>query len=88
MQDWRSWETGRKTIYEGTEFDGSFHFEGVITEVHEDHLICEAEGMHLWVDDDTAESAYLCVHYDATWPCYIRQVTVRYTQQKQRSESR
>lgn len=48
MQDWRSWETGRKTIYEGTEFDGSFHFEGVITEVHEDHLICEAEGMHLW----------------------------------------
>ena len=44
MQDWRSWETGRKTIYEGTEFDGSFHFEGVITEVHEDHLICEAEG--------------------------------------------
>ena len=45
MQDWRSWETGRKTIYEGTEFDGSFHFEGVITEVHEDHLICEAEGM-------------------------------------------
>jgi hypothetical protein len=54
MQDWRSWETGRKTIYEGAEFDGSFHFEGVITEVHDDHLICEAEGMHLWVDDDTA----------------------------------
>ena len=49
MQDWRSWETGRKTIYEGAEFDGSFH-----SEVHDAHLICEAEGMHLWVDDDTA----------------------------------
>ena len=55
MQDWRSWKTGRKTVYKGTEFDGSFHFEGVITEAYEDHLICEAGGMHLWVDDDTAE---------------------------------
>ena len=55
MQDWRSWTKGRKTIYKGTEFDGSFHFEGVITEAYEDHLICEAEGMHLWVDDDTVE---------------------------------
>ena len=54
MQDWRSWKTGRKTVYKGTEFDGSFHFEGVITEAYEDHLICEAGGMHLWVDDDTA----------------------------------
>ena len=25
------------------------------TEVHEDHAIMEADGMHLWIDDDTAE---------------------------------
>ena len=29
--------------------------EGIITEVHEDHAIMEADGMHLWIDDDTAE---------------------------------
>ena len=27
----------------------------IITEVHEDHAIMEADGMHLWIDDDTAE---------------------------------
>ena len=55
MSGWRNWKAGRKTTFEGTEFDGHFQVEGVITEVHEDHLICEADGMHLWVDDDTAE---------------------------------
>lgn len=55
MKDWRSWRKGRKTTYRGEEFDGSFQIEGRITEVHEDHLICEADGMSLWVDDDTAE---------------------------------
>lgn len=29
--------------------------KGIITEVHEDHAIMEADGMHLWIDDDTAE---------------------------------
>ena len=48
-------EKGRKTTYRGEEFDGSFQIEGRITKVHEDHLICEADGMSLWVDDDTAE---------------------------------
>lgn len=37
------------------EFDGSGSREGIITEVHEDHAIMEADGMHLWIDDDTAE---------------------------------
>lgn len=55
-KDWRNWKIGRKTIYEGHEFDGNFHFEGVITEVHDDHLICEADGMHLWIDDDTVHN--------------------------------
>ena len=52
---WRSWNIGRKTIYSGTEFDGTFYYEGIVTEKHEDHLIVEADGMHLWVDDSTAE---------------------------------
>ena len=55
-KDWRNWKIGRKTIYEGHEFDGDFHFEGVITEVHDDHLICETDGMHLWIDDDTVHN--------------------------------
>ena len=42
MADWRTWKKGRKTT-------------GIITEVHEDHAIMEADGMHLWIDDDTAE---------------------------------
>lgn len=55
MADWRDWKVGRKTIYSGTEFDGSFRYVGRVTEKHDDHLIVEADGMHLWVDDDTAE---------------------------------
>ena len=52
--NWRNWKIGRKAVYEIHEFDGKSYAEGVITEVHEDHLICEAEGMELWIDDDTA----------------------------------
>ena len=46
---------GRKTTWHWDEFDGSGSREGIITEVHEDHAIMEADGMHLWIDDDTAE---------------------------------
>lgn len=53
--DWRSWEKGRKAVFEGNDFDGKFYFEGVVTEVFSDHLIVEAEGMTLWVDDDTVK---------------------------------
>lgn len=48
-------EKGRKTTWNWNEFDGSGSREGIITEVHEDHAIMEADGMHLWIDDDTAE---------------------------------
>lgn len=54
-KDWRSWEVGRKTVFEGKDFDGKFHFEGVVTEVFSDHLIVEADGMTLWVDDNTVK---------------------------------
>ena len=53
MNDWRNWKIGRKTIFEASDFSGSVYAEGVISEIHEDHLICEADGMHLWIDDDT-----------------------------------
>ena len=55
MADWRTWKKGRKTTWHWDEFDGSGSREGIITEVHEDHAIMEADGMHLWIDDDTAE---------------------------------
>ncbi len=29
--------------------------DGQPNEIHEDHAIMEADGMHLWIDDDTAE---------------------------------
>lgn len=54
ISDWRNWQIGRKTVYKTHEFDGSSHAEGIITEVYKDHLICESEGMYLWIDDDTA----------------------------------
>lgn len=54
MTDWRTWKKGRKTTWHWNEFDGSGSREGIITEVNEDHAIMEADGMHLWIDDDTA----------------------------------
>ena len=55
MTDWRTWKKGRKTTYAWDEFDGAGSLEGTVTEVHEDHLIVEADGMSLWLDDDNAE---------------------------------
>ena len=54
ISDWRNWKVGRKTFYETHEFDGNSRTEGIVTEIHKDHLICEADGMHLWIDNDTA----------------------------------
>lgn len=45
MADWRTWKKGRKTTWHWDEFDGSGSREGIITEVHEDHAIMEADGM-------------------------------------------
>lgn len=53
--EWLIGEHGKKTTWHWNEFDGSGSREGIITEVHEDHAIMEADGMHLWIDDDTAE---------------------------------
>ena len=47
MADWRTWKKGRKTTWHWNEFDGSGSREGIITEVHEDHAIMEADGMQI-----------------------------------------
>lgn len=52
-KDWRNWFIGRKTIFEVHDFDGDSITVGRITSVHSDHAIMEADGMHLWIDDDT-----------------------------------
>ena len=54
---WRSWELGDKVFWDVTEFSdgGRVFYEGRVTQIDEDHLIVEADGMHLWVDDDTAD---------------------------------
>lgn len=52
--DWHKWKIGRFTKYEYHEFDGSGILYGIITKKAEDHAIMEADGMALWIDDDTA----------------------------------
>ena len=49
--DWHKWKVGRYTRYRWKEFDGSGEMYGLITEVHDDHAIMEAEGQQLWIDD-------------------------------------
>ena len=53
-RDWRKWSVGRYTKYEYHEFDGSGVLYGLITQMTDDHAIMEADGLALWIDDDTA----------------------------------
>lgn len=55
MKDWRNLKVGDKATWTTKEFDGKAKATGTITEVSEDHAILTAEGMNLWIDDDTAE---------------------------------
>ena len=52
-KDWRNWTIGRPTIWEYHDFDGYGTHTGFITEVAEDHALMEADGMKLWIDDDS-----------------------------------
>ena len=52
-KDWRNWAIGRMTIFEVHDFDGDNIITGKITSVYSDHAIMEADGMHIWIDDDT-----------------------------------
>lgn len=54
--EWRSWNKGDTINYTVDDFDGvkPKTIKGKVTEVADDHLIVEADGQKLWVDDDTA----------------------------------
>ena len=52
-KNWRNWEIGRPTIFETHEFDGDNLVSGIISEIHPDHAILNADGMNLWIDDDS-----------------------------------
>ena len=52
---WRKWKVGDRVKDTVNDFDGRGSWNGTLTEMHEDHAIVEADGMHLWLDDDTAD---------------------------------
>lgn len=52
---WRKWNIGDRVQYIVNEFDGCRSWNGILTEMHEDHAIVEADGMKLWLDDDTQD---------------------------------
>lgn len=54
MTNWNEWNIGDNVKWETNEFDGRTKTIAEITEKHDDHLIAEADGMKLWIDDDTA----------------------------------
>lgn len=37
--------------YTVDEFDGHCEYDGIVTEIHADHIIVQADGMNLWCDD-------------------------------------
>lgn len=56
MKDWRSLKIGEKVHIHTDEFDGITDFDGVVTEVHPDHVIMLDEiGVRNWIDDMTEE---------------------------------
>ena len=52
-KNWRNWKIGRPTIFETHEFDGDSITQGFISAIYPDHAILNADGMHLWIDDDS-----------------------------------
>ena len=54
--NWKNWKIGDKIKWSTNDFDGKTETIGVLTKMDEDHAIVEADGMHLWVDDDTCEN--------------------------------
>ena len=50
------YKVGNKIIVnDGDPIDGPHTSNGVVTEVHDDHIICDVEGTsdHCWFDEDT-----------------------------------
>jgi len=53
VKDWKQLRLGESVIYYGKEFDGVFKEEGYVNEISDNHIIVKANGMNLWLDDDT-----------------------------------
>lgn len=53
---WQNWNIGDTIRWYWNEFDGKGSVLGVLTVKEPDHIIIEADGMHLWCDDDTEEN--------------------------------
>ena len=50
------YKTGMKIRYEATDFDGTTVMEGIVTEVHKDHVIVstpDPRSPRLWLDEET-----------------------------------
>ena len=52
---WRLWKIGDTIRYSWNDFDGHGSLLGILAEMHEDHAIVRADGMSLWVCDETAD---------------------------------
>ena len=50
---WKKLNIGDPVIYSWNDFDGSGSIPAIITEKTDDHAIATADGMHLWIDQDT-----------------------------------
>lgn len=53
MLNFKELKLNDKIIFAGTEFDGTFRYEGIVTEVADTYVIATADGMGLLIDEDT-----------------------------------
>ena len=55
MKDWKKLKIGDPILFYGNEFDGTFKEEGLVNQIYTDHIIVKANGMNLWLDDNTED---------------------------------
>ena len=53
--NWRKLKLGDPILFYGQDFSGKFSFNGYVEKIFEDHVIVKADGMNLWLDDDTKD---------------------------------
>lgn len=54
MIDWKEVKIQDKIIYSWNEFDGKGSIIGNVCEIYSDHVIIDADGMKLWLDEENA----------------------------------
>ena len=64
MKDWKCLKLRDPILFYGKEFDGSFREEGYVERIFDDHIIVKANGMSLWLDDDTESLFFRLVKGD------------------------